>query len=111
LIEFIQETKPEFINYFVAQIQEENKSKLEDMAKILKQTELIKIEAESKSRELKDITEENSNKINNLNSEIEKKKREIIDLSERIRQVEQDIRQRREQTGTNIRQSGGNPPF
>lgn len=45
---------------------------------------------------MKETTEENSSKIENLNSDLEKKKREIIDLSEKIRMVELEIKNKRD---------------
>ncbi len=38
-----------------------------------------------------------------MNSQLEKKKREIVDLSERIRLIELDINERRDQVQKNIK--------
>lgn len=82
-------------------MESENKSKLQEMTNTLEESEKRKREAELKNKQLNDTTQMNSDTINDLNSELEKKKREIIDLSAQISSLDNAIREKREKKKTN----------
>ena len=102
LVDFLSENKPEFLNKFVEGLGNENKIKLQEMINSFNESERKKNDAEIRNNKLNEITQSNNDKIGELNSELEKKKREIIDLSERIKLLDNEIKEKRE--NTNLRE-------
>ncbi len=96
LVDFLCEKKPEFIRNFVNKLENENKTRLQDMMNLFNDSEKKKADAESRNKELNEMTQTNTEKINDLNSELEKKKREIIELSEKINMIDNEIKNKRD---------------
>ena len=108
-IDFISEKKSEFIKSFTANLNVENKAKMEELNKKLAESNEAKKRAEEEFRNLNDKTEENSKKIDDLNSEIEKKKREIKNLNEQIEGIEEEIKKERAMENQNTNVDNNNP--
>ena len=92
LIDFITENKPDFIQKFMNELENENVEKLKEVNKKLEENNELKQNAEEEFKNLNDKTEENSKKIEDLNSAIEKKKRQIKTLNEDIEKIENDMK-------------------
>ena len=97
LIDFITENKPDFIQKFMNELENENVEKLKEVNKKLEENNELKKNAEEEFKELNDKTDENSKKIEDLNSAIEKKKRQIKTLNEEIERVENDMKKARKE--------------
>ena len=108
-IDFISEKKSEFIKSFTANLNVENKAKMEELNKKLAESNEAKKRAEEEFRNVNDKTEENSKKIDDLNSEIEKKKREIKNLNEQIEGIEEEIKKERAMENQNTNVDNNNP--
>lgn len=64
LVEFLSKKKPEFIEQYVTDIQNENNKKLDEMIKFLTNHEKNKIEASEKNKKLNDTSEKLNNRVN-----------------------------------------------
>jgi hypothetical protein len=64
LIQFLVETKPEFIKNFLKTVENENQIKLNDLIESLKETEQRKKLAEDRNRELKEQQKTHETKVN-----------------------------------------------
>jgi Zn-finger protein len=63
LVEFLSIHKPEFMNSFVKNLEDENTGKLQEMNEVFQQTEKKKKEAEDRNKELNDIAQNNNDKV------------------------------------------------
>jgi hypothetical protein len=63
LIQFLSETKPEFIKTYIKTIESENQIKLNDLIESLKETEIRKKEAEERNKDLKDKQKQHETKV------------------------------------------------
>lgn len=63
LVNYLTEKEPEFLARFIKNLETENTLKLEEMNKVLKETETKKKGFEEKNTELKEVSEEISSKV------------------------------------------------
>jgi len=102
LIDFLSAKKPEFIKGYINKLENENKAKLQDILNLFNESEKKKSDAESRNKELNEKTQVNTEKINDLNSDLEEKRREIFELSEKINILDNDIKNKRENINAKV---------